>query len=470
MRHFSARTLPAPEISALAEHLASCGACQRQFHQTRLTRAADTALSFTLAPEAWFKHEHLRYEQLVPYLDGGLDGEEREILELHLRGCESCREDVRSLREFRREIAPEMSVSYAPTEQPSERKVTRVVSGWFGWRWKPVYAAAVVVILVVALVATLSLKDRKATERQAQVFQPASEGKVTNLEKNPDGAPQVTANDNVASPASVAQANSNSENIPPAAVKSPPSEPSQVHVQPPKQRVIRTPLSSAATVAELNDGGQKITIDSAGNVTGLDHLTQTDVQAVKETLLAQNVTRPAELAELVGEHGALRGNPVVGQSFKLLSPARTVIADDRPTFKWEAIPGATSYRVYVGDADSREVASSGELLPSVTEWTPSIQLPRGKVYTWAVIAKINGSDVIVPAASQPEMKFKVLSGETLRDLTALQTRTHSHLALGIFYARAGMLEDAEREFHALTKQNPQSPIAVKLLRNVQSWR
>lgn len=289
------------------------------------------------------------------------------------------------------------------------------------------------------------------------------------VEPQHDGAPQINAI-NVAPPATVAQANSNSEDIPPAAVKSPRNDSSQVHVQPTKQRVIGTPLNSPATVAELNDGGQKITIDSAGNVTGLDQLTPTDVQTVKETLLAQNVTGPADLAELVGEHGTLRGNPVEGQSFKLISPARTVTANDRPTLKWASIPGAASYRVYVGDAGTCEVASSGELLPPVTEWTPSAPLPRGKVYTWAVIAKINGSDVIVPAASQPEMKFKVLSGETLRDLTALQTRTRSHLALGIFYARAGMLEDAEREFQALIKQNPQSAVAMRLLRSVQSWR
>jgi len=469
MRHFSARTLPAPEMSALAEHLASCDACQNQFRQTHRARRGDARFSFTLAPEAWLKHEHLQYEQIAPYLDGGLDGEEREILELHLRVCESCQEDVRSLREFRREIAPEMSVSYAPTEQTSERKVKRPALGWLR---KPAYAAVAIAILVTfALVATLSLKNRREAEQQAQVSQPASGVKDAGSEKNPSVAPQITANDNVAPPASVAQANTNTENMaPPAEVKSSRNAPTQVRVQPPKQRVPRTPLTSAATVAELNDGGQKITIDSAGNVTGLDRLTPTDVKLVKETLLAQNVTRLLELAELVGEHGALRGNPVVGQSFKLISPARTVTADDRPTFKWEAIPGATSYRVYIGDAENREVASSGELLPPVTEWTPSAPLPRGKVYAWAVIAKINGSDVIVPAASQPEVKFKVLSEETLRDLTALQSRTSSHLALGIFYVRAGMLEDAEREFQALNKQNPQSPVAMKLLRSVQSWR
>lgn len=469
MRHFSARTLPAPELLALAAHLAACGACLTQFQQTRRAHGADAPLSFTLAPEAWLKHEHLQYEQLTPYLDGSLDGEEREILEHHLRGCAGCREDVQSLREFRRQIAPELSVSYAPTEHVSEHKLIRPVSGWFGWRWQPAYAAAAVVVLVIALVATLSLRNRRAGEQQAQVLQPASEGKVSSSEKNPIGASQITANDNAASAASIAQPNSNSGHMTSPAVKSPRSTPTQVQ-GPPKQRGTRNQLNSTITVAELNDGDQKITIDSAGHVTRLNRLTPTDVQAVKATLLAQNMTRPAELAELVGEQGTLRGNPVVGQSFRLLAPARAVTANERPTFKWAAMPGATSYRVFIGDADNREVASSGELLPSVTEWAPRTPLPRGQVYTWAVIAESNGNDVIAPAASQPEMKFKVLSADALQELTTLQHSARSHLAMGIFYVRVGMLAEAEMEFRSLVRQNPKSPIALKLLRRVQSWR
>jgi hypothetical protein len=362
-----------------------------------------------------------------------------------------------------------MSVSYAPAGQVPERKVVRPAAGWFGWL-KPAYAAAAVVVLVIALIATISLRDRSAVERQAQILQPASGDKFTGSEKNPAGAPQTTANDNAASAATVAQASSNSRNITPPAVMSPRNTTTYARATAPGQRATRGTLHSTATVAELNDGEQTIAVDSAGNVTGLDHLTPTEAHLVKETLLAQNMTRPAELAELVGEHGALRGSPNVGQSFRLLSPARTVTADDRPTFKWESMPGATSYRVYVGDSENREAVSSEELSSSSTEWTPSTSLPRGRVYTWVVIAKVNGGDVIAPAASQSEMKFKVLSADALRELTKLQHSERSHLMMGIFYARAGMLEEAEREFTALVRFNPKSPVALKLLRRVQSWR
>lgn len=469
MRYFSARTLPATEMAALAEHLTSCGTCRQQFQLTHRASKADALLSLTLAPEVLLRHEHLQYEQLAHYLDGGLDAEEREITKLHLSACEQCSKDVQSLREFRQNIASEMSVSYAPAEQDSERKVIHPVSGWFGWL-RPTYAAAAAALLLVALVAVLSLSNRRANVQQAQVSQPSNESEVASPEKSSVGVPPITANDNVASVRNVSQTNNNSGNTNSAAVKTPRIAPIPARTQSPIQRDTKSPSNTTATVAEINDGNQKITVDVTGNVAGLDHLKPADAQIVKETLLAQNIARPSELSELVGEQGVLRGNASAGQTFRLLSPARIVTANDRPTFKWEALPGATSYRVYIGDADNREVADSGELSSTVTEWTPSNPLPRGRVFSWAVVAKADGNDVISPAASQPEMRFKVLSGEVLRELEALQNSSRSHLAMGIFYARVGMLNEAEREFKILARQNPNSPFALKLLRSIQSWR
>ena len=56
-----------------------------------------------------------------------------------------------------------------------------------------------------------------------------------------------------------------------------------------------------------------------------------------------------------------------------------------------------------------------------------------------------------------------------QDLTSLK-RSNSHLALGVFYTRAGLLNEAEREFQRLVKLNPQSELARKLLQSVRSIR
>ncbi len=51
--------------------------------------------------------------------------------------------------------------------------------------------------------------------------------------------------------------------------------------------------------------------------------------------------------------------------------------------------------------------------------------------------------------------------------TAKKKYGNSRLLLGILYADAGMLDEAEREFQALLKKNPGSALARKLLRKVQ---
>jgi hypothetical protein len=46
----------------------------------------------------------------------------------------------------------------------------------------------------------------------------------------------------------------------------------------------------------------------------------------------------------------------------------------------------------------------------------------------------------------------------------------SHLTIGLLYAQAGLLDDAERELQALLRANPQSTLAQKLLRSVRAKR
>jgi hypothetical protein len=42
--------------------------------------------------------------------------------------------------------------------------------------------------------------------------------------------------------------------------------------------------------------------------------------------------------------------------------------------------------------------------------------------------------------------------------------------LGVLYAQAGLLDDAEREFSALLRANPKSEVARKLLSNVRATK
>jgi hypothetical protein len=143
--------------------------------------------------------------------------------------------------------------------------------------------------------------------------------------------------------------------------------------------------------------------------------------------------------------------------------------EDRPLFRWENLSGVLSYRVYVLDANGNQVTESEELPPTKTQWKPPAPLRRGQIFSWMVTAVVDGKKIVSPSASAPEMRFAVLSTENFQELTSLQ-KSNSHLALGVSYARAGLLNEAEREFQSLVKLNPQSELARKLLQSVRSIR
>src|SRR5205807_5526638 len=163
---------------------------------------------------------------------------------------------------------------------------------------------------------------------------------------------------------------------------------------------------------------------------------------------------------------SLRG-PCKSPTFKLLSPASVVIILVRPTFEWEKLVGATSYRVSVGDLKGHEIAKSEELPADQTRWTPPTSLMRGEIYIWEVEATIDGKKIVSPGRSAPQMKFKILSESSAQEFEQLK-KAHSHLALGVFYAREGMVAEAEREFQILVRDNPRSSPVKKLLKQIQS--
>jgi hypothetical protein len=95
-----------------------------------------------------------------------------------------------------------------------------------------------------------------------------------------------------------------------------------------------------------------------------------------------------------------------------------------------------------------------------------VQLKRGQVYTWTIRALNKGGEL---SSVTSQSKFKVLSEDKTRELNLLKARK-SHLALGLFYGREGMIADVEREFGILVKQNPHSSVAKRLWSNVLSWQ
>jgi hypothetical protein len=222
----------------------------------------------------------------------------------------------------------------------------------------------------------------------------------------------------------------------------------------------------APIVATLNDGGGQVTLDKEGAVAGVPPEYQ---QIVKQTLTAEQIGVPPALSELIGKSGVLMGPADEGHPIALLNPVGAVVLSDRPTFRWRALDGADGYLVKIYDADYNEVAASPRL--TQTMWIATRPLKRGQIYSWQVTARVGDKEVVSPVRPAPEAKFMALSQAKANELANAQNSiAGSHLTLGILYAQAGLLDDAEHELQVLARANPESPLARKLLDSVKAKR
>jgi len=202
----------------------------------------------------------------------------------------------------------------------------------------------------------------------------------------------------------------------------------------------------------------------AGSISGLNSIPAETRREVAAALQAGSIPQSDGLKGLEEGSSSLRGR-TNGDSFRLLSPARIVVTDDRPLFKWEPLVSARSYVVYVTDARGKIVAKSGALEPSINQWQVSEPLKRRELYSWSVVASLDGREVVSPNSSSSEIKFKILSENELAQYQDLK-QTGSHLALGIFCARVGLVSEARKELGELLRLNPKSILVKRLLRSV----
>ncbi len=411
------RSAPPAELLVVLDHLAACEACRKKFDLKHKIHLGVEALREELRQQPY--NNHLSFEKLAGYVDDSLLQADREIVDSHLGLCSRCTAEAADLRAFKAEMTTYPDIERSPVRLTlRERAVSR-------WR-VPAYritiqltAAAAVALLCVSITALLVRKDNAGLQTE-----------VSELQHN-DEAPQG-----------------------PGAPAAP--------VEAEKAR-----QSSGQVIGSIRDGSGVVTLDTEGNVTGLESLPLGYQQEVKAVLTNRRVNAPPELQGLIGRTGVLMGTSGDGPGFSLVGPVGTVVRADRPEFQWRPLTGATSYVVAVFDSDFNKVASS-QPQPG-TRWSPAGSLKRGERYSWQVTAIKDDKEILSPAPPAPDAKFKVLDASKSRELEQAQ-RAHpgSHLVLGILYERAGLLDDAEREFRTLYEANQKSQIVRKLLRDVKS--
>lgn len=424
------RTIRAAELISLDRHVALCADCRR-----KLSEAApeEKFLSLRKALDSEPDDEHLDDAHLAAYVDGLLEDVEAEMAESHLAACQQCHLMASDLSVFKDEVAPGLNKIYAP---PAARlhsptvweRLTKSLNSIFSFR-SPALAVGfgTAALLLIGVAVWLAWRSSQPENN------PPHE-----VAQNPGPTPTVTP-----TPATSPQDDINPSPTP-------------------------TPEATPQALLALNDGSRRIAIDEQGNLTGLDELSPAHRQAVKNGLATQQVVNPSALAGVRGLRGALRGESN-GSEFAPLNPVGKVIFTNRPTFSWNRLDGATAYKVVVYDSTFNAVSSSPQL--TTNSWANPHALKRGEIYSWQVIATKDGQEIKVPVPPASEARFKVLEQGAANELErARRSYGGSHLALGVLYAQAGLLDEAEREFNILLKANPNSDVARNLLRNVRQMR
>jgi anti-sigma factor RsiW len=401
---------------------------------------------------------HLIYEQVAAYVDDGLNDVDREIATSHLELCRECAERVTQLRDFKLESAGPREKEWPPSEHKNLRY--RLIAFWSRpARWLPLQLAATAVIAATCVfVVTGSLRARVAqlaAERdrltqtneslKAQTSDMAElRARVGELERK-----------NEALQRDYTQARASADDL-------------QAQLRKAQRIQAQTSGGYSQQFVALNDGDRRVTLNRRGKITGLESLPESYQQSVKEALMAQRIDVPPDLQELAGRSGSLLRGASPGLPFSLIAPVGTAVQSDRPTFRWNALHGATGYIVTVFDSNFNRLTISQTLLR--TEWAPSESLERGRAYSWQVTAIKDGERIKSPVTPAPEARFKVLESARSAELESAKKTYNSHLLLGILYARAGLLDDAEGELQTLLKANPRSPVARHLLREIKALR
>jgi hypothetical protein len=446
------KLLPPAHILAAQAHAALCEECRARLAGAFTLDAALTTVRAEFSgPDG--EPEHLPYEHLTAFVDGSLDDVTREIAESHLAVCAECAGDAEDLRQYQT-IAAHAPAGLTPSGGGSPAKTP---GAW--WRrlsslnFIPslgvlVPTAAAATLVVAALLGLWVASRRSAAPGPVARMKPAENRAAAPTPESP--AREVERRGELVATATPGQ----------------PPRPTPQHKAP-------SPAHSAnASRVALDDGGGLVTFDARGDLRGLEALSPEARSAVRRSLETRRAETPRLLDGLAGAEGgvlmseATAGGERAGVPFALVGPVGRVVREDRPALRWRPLAGAVNYRASVVDSNFQVVAESGPT--RATEWTPAAPLGRGRTYYWQVTATLaDGAEVISPRTPAPRVKFRVLEESASQELRRLEeSAPESHLARGVLYARAGLVEEAAAEFRKLVTLNPRSPVARKLLQGV----
>lgn len=429
VERFHAQELTPQDRGAIYGHVLDCETCRQRVVTVETEGVAVRTLTEYLLPIEGEEPFHLDGDTIEAFVDDNLDPTDRSMVNLHLEDCAECLREVNDLRES-------LATMRAASRQPGVASPNLKQEAETGFRIPMRIAAAVALVAFLSIALLVIWKLRSAPSSGNGVTAGSQPTPAASPQTNPPG-PSPSANNS-------------------------PEQPKLAANPPPKA----TNERGTETAVLLKDGPNQIGVAPRGSVTGLETLPSESREAARQVLMGEEVSRPDILHELTTADASVRGPTNGGDRIRIIYPASVVISTDNPTLRWAPSKAAISYRVEILDEGFHQVAKSEDLPSTRQTWTPSAPLTRGGVYTWTIRA-VNKEGDASPVTSQS--KFKILDAQSVKELNRMKT-SRSHLALGLFYARQGMVAEAEREFRILAKDNPNSNLPNRLLANIRSWR
>jgi hypothetical protein len=404
---YRSRSASPEQLLAINDHLFECDRCFRLFDSPDKVGRTYEAFKKIISPGAVRWHKHLDYDQLEGYVDGTLDADGRRFVLAHIEDCEECRSDIRDMAAIKERIKPQAD------SQPMPAKLDGPAALWQMPGYRLAFGLAVFIVVLACLF--------WAYAHRMQLRVGTQETTIARLE--------------------------------------------QVNNDLRRQTEEMTAKPPAGAALSLQDGNRQITMDKNGELLGLDVLPATYLSALKDALKTGRVPIPLPPETTMGCVGSLLGSGPRDKGFEVLSPTGIVVEDTRPVFEWQRLAGATEYIVMIKDlASGAEIESPST---SNTTWLPEMQLVRGHQYAWMVEANVEARRVRAPAPGRAFATFKVLDAQQALEISrARKMYGDSHLVMGLIYARAGLLHEAEKEFGVLLSANPDSSTAKSLLANV----
>ena len=185
-----------------------------------------------------------------------------------------------------------------------------------------------------------------------------------------------------------------------------------------------------------------------------------DRQAVEAALQASNQPSVAQTQASQTETHSGKERIVLTQ------PLGTTVEDTEPTLTWDAPSDGWTYLVHVEDRDSHQTVAISPVLDEAL-WRVSSPLLRGHTYMWRVDGKAAGNNPTAATITSKTAQFSVLSDEGERQIQNARAGNPSHLLLGALYTHYQMWREAVLEYRKLVSEAPDSPEAIKLLRNAE---